>query len=299
MKISTRHAIRFFTLSLMLLSGKALSCATCLCGDPTLTTMGAEKPFSGRLRLSLDYLDRSEVTGTRGVDQTTLDEQRSTLGISYWPAEKWALGVRIPWTSKQLTESNLSKTNTDAIGDIDLDLRYYLWQDQAHRPRHLIGLQGGLRIPTADEETLAGTPLDTDVQPGGGLWLASAGLWHGFFNFPWMVYTSVQLNTALDKGYGDFDYGSSLKLSSTVQYAVNYNFAVRLGADLRWSGKNEYDSVVDLNSGGFIAFLSPGVVINLAPDWILHGTIQTPVIDQLNGEQEENNLYRIGVTYDF
>ncbi len=299
MKISLVASSSLAFISLSLLTPAAFSCATCLCGDPTLSTMGAEKPFTGRLRFSLDYLDRSEVSGMSGVDRTELDEQRTTLGISYWPAEKWAIGVRLPWTSKQLTESNLAQQNTNAIGDMDLDLRYYLWQDEIHRPRHLIGILGGIRIPLAAEEKISGTPLDVDVQPGGGLWLASIGLWHGFFNFPWMVYSSTQINTALDEGYSQYDYGSSLKLSSTLQYAVNYQFALRLGTDLRWSGRNQYNNIEDKNSGGFIAFLSPGIVMTVSPDLILHTSVQIPVIDQLNGEQEEKNIYRIGLTYDF
>ncbi len=282
-----------------LLSGPAFSCATCLCGDPTLTTMGAEKPFTGRLRFSLDYLDRSETSGTTGVDRTDTDEQRTTLGVSYWPAENWAIGVRLPWTSKQSTQSNLAQQSTDAIGDVDVDLRYYLWQDQPHRPRHLVGLQGGLRLPLADEETNAGVSLDIDVQPGGGLWLANIGLWHGYFSFPWMVYSSSQLSIGLDEGYGQFEYGSSIKLSSTVQYAINYQLALRLGADLRWSGRDSYADVREENSGGFIAFLSPGIVLTIAPDLILHASVQLPTIDHLNGEQQENNIYRIGMTYDF
>ncbi len=286
-------------LVLTLVSTPAISCSTCLCGDPTLTTMGAEKPYTGRLRFSVDYLDRSEVSGISGIDRTQLDEQRTTLGISYWPAERWAVGIRIPFTSKQLTQSNLSQQSTDAIGDVDVDVRYYLWQDQPHRPRHLIGLQGGLRIPLADEETQAGVALDPDIQPGGGLWLASAGIWHGFFNFPWMVYSSAQLNIGLDEGYGEFDYGSSLKLSSTLQYAINYSVALKLGADLRWSGRNSYAGIREDNSGGFIAFVSPGIVLTLAPDLILNTGIQYPAIDNLNGEQEEKTLYRIGLTYDF
>jgi hypothetical protein len=261
--------------------------------------MGAEKPYSGRMRFSLDYLERREIAGTRGVDRTQLDEQRTTLGISYWPADRWAIGARIPFTRKQLALSNLSEQSSQALGDIDVDARYYLWQDQQHRPRHLTGLQGGLRIPLADEETESGQALDPDVQPGGGLWLANVGLWHGFFKFPWMVYSSGQINFGLNEGYGDFEYGSSLKLSSTIQYAVNYSVALRIGADLRLSGHNRYDGVREDNSGGTIGFVSPGVVVTLAPDFLLNLGIQYPVIDNLNGSQEEEEIYRIGIAYDF
>ncbi len=38
----------------------ASACATCLCGDPTLSAYDAEKPFAGRMRFSLSHLARSE-----------------------------------------------------------------------------------------------------------------------------------------------------------------------------------------------------------------------------------------------
>ena len=98
------------------------------------------------------------------------------------------------------------------------------------------------------------------------------------------------MNLGLDEGYAEFDYGSSIKISSTVQYAVNYQFALRLGADLRWSGRDSYADVREENSGGFIAYLAPGIVVTIAPDLILHGTVQIPAIDQLNGEQQEKNI---------
>ncbi len=68
-----------FAISLIILvsaSGSAIACSTCMVGDPTLSLMGLEKPFTNRLRISVDYLSRSEKLGLDGFNQKTIDEQR-------------------------------------------------------------------------------------------------------------------------------------------------------------------------------------------------------------------------------
>ncbi|MFP2933934.1 hypothetical protein ACLESO_54180, partial [Pyxidicoccus sp. 3LG] len=47
---------------------RAWACATCACGDPTLTSMGAEQPFSGRLRLSSTLRAWGHTVGREGED---------------------------------------------------------------------------------------------------------------------------------------------------------------------------------------------------------------------------------------
>lgn len=280
-------------------SEMATACSTCLCGDPTLTTMGAEKPFAGRQRISLGYLDREERVGIAGVNQRVIRDSRMTLGYSYWLNQKLALGLRVPFVDKQLTDASLAREQVSALGDIDIDARLYLWQDRPAIPRHIAGLQFGVRLPTASQEKSSGVTLDNDVQPGDGLTLGSVGVWHGYFRFPWMVYSSGQFNFGLDKGYEDFDYGGSLKLSSTLQYALNYKFALQIGVDMRWSEQDRYQQVGDPDSGGFIAFLSPGAVVTLAPDLILNVKVQSPWIEDLDGDHEEDEVLHLGVTYDF
>jgi hypothetical protein len=54
----------------------AWACAMCGCGDPTLTTMGAEQPFAGRLRLSSELRYRSDAIGD-APERTQIEEVRA------------------------------------------------------------------------------------------------------------------------------------------------------------------------------------------------------------------------------
>lgn len=274
------------------------ACATCTVGDPSLTVMGTEKNFAGRWRLSTDFLYRDETIGIAGVNQRKVSESRIALGISYAPTKDSVLSAQLPMVRKELTNINLATAEQTAVGDISLSVKQFLYQD---KPRHhAAGWLAGLRLPTGQEQhDDQGKPLDVDVQPGAGNWAPSLGGWYGYYHFPWFGYFSSTVHYPVGEGYADFTEGAALLTTAVLQYAPNYTVALQLGLDTRWSEKHRYADVADEDSGGFIGFLSPGIVINIAEDLLLHATVQVPVLDQLHGEHEENTVYRLSLTYDF
>jgi len=302
MKIADSKFTFFFYLATIVLTvttDKALACATCLCGDQTLTTLGNEKPFAGRTRLSVNALYREEEMGVAGFNQRKITEQRYTLGVGYWASDKLALSVRLPWSEKTLEDDNLVEQKTAAVGDAEIDTRYYLWSDGLARPRHLLGLQLGTRIPTAEKQTENGVTLDADVQSGAGLWIPSAGVWYGYYQFPWSLNAQIQANVGIGEGFHDYEFGKTLNSSITGQYALASGVGLQLGIDTRLSARNRYDGIEDDDSGGFIAYLAPGIVVSIAEDWLLHVKIQYAVIDDLNGEHDEDYVAYTGISYDF
>ena len=54
---------------------------------------------------------------------------------------------------------------------------------------------------------------------------------------------------------------------------------------------------VDPDTGGSIAFLTPRVVVTLVEGLALRLAAQTPVVDNLNGFQEEETVCGVGFTY--
>jgi len=277
----------------------AFACATCLCGDPTLTTIGNEKPFAGRLRASLNTLYREESIGETGLNERTITERRHTLGIGYWINERVAVEARLPWTEKKLEDDTLAKQQATGLGDLEVSARFYLWQDQKTRPQHLFGLHLGSRIPTASRKKIDSEPLDNDVQPGAGLWIPAVGVWYGYFQFPWSMNVSSIANLGAGKGYENFEFGKTLNTSVTGQYAINHKLALQLGLDTRISARNHEDGEVDNNSGGRIAYIAPGAIYTFAEDWQLQAKVQRAVYDDLNGDHDENTVSYLGIAYDF
>lgn len=284
--------------TVVLLPIQTFACSTCLCGDPTLTVMGAEKPFAGRKRVSLESLFRTESIGRRGIDRVDIDEHRLSLGFSYTFNPRVAVSLRLPWVDKQLENSSLARSETQGIGDINVTAKIFL-QPQTGMVRRLYGLTAGVTLPTAEEKTSAsGQLLDIDVQPGVGSTVAQLGVWYGQYAFPWFFYASSALNIPTE-GNQDFTPGTAVTLTLRTQYAPRHRLAFQLGLDTRWSEKDKYGDIADSNSGGFLGFLSPGVVITLSTDLLLQLQTQIPVIDELNGHHEEETTYSIGIIYDF
>lgn len=275
------------------------ACATCMCGDPTLTLMGSEKPFPKRLRLATDFSYRSENVGTKGVNARDLEESRLNLGLAYALNEHLSVALRLPLVRKQLHEVNLAHAETNSLGDAEISAKFFAYQDRQTRPQHLAGFLGGVRLPTASEQFDHGRPLDVDVQPGAGNWLLHGGVWYGQYHYPWFFYASSVARYALNDGFQEFSEGTAVVTTLLAQYAYSHHLALQWGLDTRWSQKHRYAGDSDPDSGGWIGFVTPGVVINVAEDLLFNLSVQLPVIKQLNGDHEEETTFQIGLVYDF
>ena len=283
---------------LVTVSGSAIACSTCMVGDPTLSLMGMEKPFSDRLRLSVDYLSRSEELGREDFNLKTIDEQRLSLNLAYAPTARLMLGINLPYVEKQLDSYNLADQKASAPGDVTLMVKSY-WQEEDSFQRHMYGFLGGIKLGTASEvKDSQGVPLDFDVQPGQGANVVNAGLWYAHFRFPYLLYASASYHIA-NEGFQGFEAGDALVFNATAQYALNTRFAWYLGVEGRSSDSDRYSAIEDPNSGGAIAFLTPGIVYTLQPDLLLNAVFKYPAIDKLDGDHEESAILSIGVTYDF
>ncbi len=281
-----------------LAASPALACSTCKCGDPTITLTGSEKPYAGRFRIGLDYQLRSETEGDPAVLEATTDEDRLTLGLVYSLNKRLTLLARIPYVSKKRTDSTLGHMEADGFGDIDLIARYNL-QPEKNR-RHLYGITGGLRLPTAEEiEDSNGNALDIDVQPDAGATSISLGGFYQHFAAPWFFTASSSYVTYTEEGFQNFDPGDSIVGSLRAQYAWSFRLAGQIGLDFRQSGKDKFSGVTDKDSGGFLGNLWLGVASRVGEEVLLYAGAQIPVIDDLNGHQEEDSSLHIGINYDF
>lgn len=280
-------------------SNPAFSCATCLAGDPTLTTMGTEKPYAGRTRLSVDYLSRGETVGQPGIDEHEIDEERVTFSISYAPNKEWMFAASLPFVTREVKRFDLSREQGSGMGDLDLSARWFLGQDQRFPVRNMWGMQFSLRVPTSQEEEEGGQTLDFDAQPGAGITIPGVGVWYGRYRTPWFFYTSAVFQHAIDEGYQGYKAGDAVLITGHSQYAIGHEFAVQFSLDSRWKEQDEYDGVADGDSGGLLIMASPGAIWTPMTNLIFNLSYQIPAVEDLRGRQEEDPILRFGVTYDF
>ena len=283
----------------VLYASPASACATCLCGDPTITTMGAEKPFAGRLRVGAEYLTRGETIGEAGVDALEVDERRVTYSLSYAPSANWILAAALPVVDKETRRFDLSRQAAGGIGDADLYARWYL-RDAAQVPaRHLWGLQFGVRVPTSSERKSGGQAIDIDAQPGAGAMIPNVGLWYGYFRTPWFFYLSSVYQHAVEEGYQGYRAGDVLLLTAHAQYALPArDLALSFSLDGRRKHRDHYYGVTDDDSGGVLIMATPGLAWTPLADLVVSLSYQLPAVENTYGRQDEDPVFRLGVTYD-
>lgn len=274
------------------------ACATCLCGDPTITTMGTEKPFAGRMRAGVEFLSRSETSAQPGSELIT-KEQRVTYSFSYALNTDWMFAASLPMITKRFTRYDLSTAEGNGLGDMDLTARWFLGKDARFRARYLWGVQIGLRAPTSTEQTTKGVALDIDAQPGVGATIPSVGAWYGRYAMPWFFYTSVNGQHAIKDGYQGYQAGDVMLATVMAQYALKFRLALQLSVDGRFKRHDKYFDVQDKDSGGVLVMATPGLAWTPYEDFVFNMSYQIPAIENPNGRQEEDATLRVGVAYDF
>jgi hypothetical protein len=295
----TRAAVVMAAFAAALVPPEAAACSTCKCGDYTITLLGAEKPFGNRFRLGLDTILRSEAQGEPGVDERKTDEWRTLLGIAYSPTENLTFAVQVPFVRKEIEDTDLARQEAEGLGDIDLIGRWVLYRKGAVSGRHLAGLRFGVRLPTAEQvEDDNGNKLDIDVQPDAGATVPNLGGWYSYFRFPWF-FTASATWFSFSGGHQDFSPGDAAVASALVQYGVAQGVALQLGVDARYSKKNQFSGIDDGDSGGTLAMAFGGVAVRFLEDFVANAAVQIPVVDNLNGHQDEDPSYRLGLAYDF
>jgi hypothetical protein len=288
-------------LALMLLAvapGRARACASCACGDPTLTAMGTEKPARNRVRASLELRHRVDVVGTHGYDELRLVEQRLDAQLAWAPHERIFLLGAFPMLRRDLTYDTGGRKQSWGTGDLELRAKLFLFQDRAFSPRHLLAAIGGAKLPTAPVDRRAsGKPLPLELQEGSGSFDAILGGSYAFFAYPWSAYASSQL-VLPGTGTAGSRAGRSLRSTAAAQRHLGTAVALRLALDTRVDGKAREGGSLDANSGGFIAFVAPELLVSPLTDLSLSAWIKVSVLNRLDGRHDEPFVAGLSAAFD-
>lgn len=285
-----------FLVFLFLVSQNVAACTSCLCGDPTLTTLGTEKPYAGRIQLGYEVLQREETTG-EGTNKKEVVEVRHTLTASYWPVKYLGLSLAAPVHSTlDMTLKNGAEQRGSGLGDLDLNARYYQWQNRKMNA----GWIGGVRLPIGEEQkTVDGQAINIDAQPAQGVIMGRLGAWYSRYRYPWSYHGSIIVNIATDTGFQGFKPGKQLTFSGLGQFAFSQTLSLSFGIEGRYGDKDTFFTIEDDDSGGGIAYGA----INIIGKWLDSGLwnikVQYEVLDELNGSREEPYVLYMGLGYGF
>jgi hypothetical protein len=298
-KVRRLVALGVGTLAVALGPRPAAACAVCGAGDPTLTVMGTEKPFVGRLRLAADVKIGSLQVGTPGVDEVDLTEERFELAVAYAPRPTLFLSLALPVLHRDAFFRDGARVAFTGLGDVELRVKQFVWSGARGPYRHQAAIQGGLKLPTARVEgDAAGAALAAALQPGTGAITPFLGVFYGLSQGPWSLYASASLYLPFAVRAGPHAT-ESFRTSASAQRQVGRRFAARLGIDTRLDGTAAADDKPDPNSGGFVGYLSPQLVVSPATDLILLVGAHFPLVQALQGFHREGAILSLGATYDF
>jgi hypothetical protein len=275
------------------------ACASCGCGDPTLTALGSEKPFQNRLRIGATLVVQEESSGAPQLDEIALDEQRLELQAAWAPTARIFLLATLPLFRREVGYVNLARNRVLGTGDLELRAKLFLWEDRAFSTRHLIALVAGARLPTTSwQHDARGAARPSELQGGRGALSPLAGLAYAHFHFPWSEYASVEGSLPVTH-QPEFRPPATVLATVAVQWQLGAPIAVRLSADGRWDGHAHEAGRTDPNTGGAVAFISPTLLVTPVTDLVLFALARLPAIDRLAGQQRAGAIFSTGIAYDF
>lgn len=262
----------------------AFACPTCACGNPALTSMGAEQPFAQRVRLATTLRAWQQDEGVANLDAVRLRELRLDLTASWSPTARLTLSVNVPVQLREQLAVNLERQTALGWGEADVSVRVVVAGAGQLRPRALVSLVGGARVPSAltlrDRDRRL---LDVDAQLGAGGLVPQLGVaWSGFFGDRWSAMASLTGELPLEGRYG-LRMGPAAVLVALAQFQPLRWFGLRTGADVRGELPSFVNGVADGRLAGLLGSLLGDTVFRLGQQAVLLVGVRVPLIDTRPG----------------
>lgn len=218
--------------ALALAPERAAACASCGAGDPTLTLVGTEQPFAGRLRVSI----AASASGTNGAERTS--DRRLALGVAWAPVHWLVLSAQAPLVLRTTEDASLAHQTGIGPGDLDLRARFVVLRDRTLAPTHLVTLQVGAQIPLAPALVDAqGVPLGDGAQSASATVAPTVGLVWSIYAAPFSLQTYALLAIPTRGGDGTAP-PVELRAASLALVQVVPSLSLVIGPETRaWIGR--------------------------------------------------------------
>ena len=191
--------------------------------------------------------------------------------------------------------------DVEGIGDTTVYGQYRFFKDEGTNVSAIFGIKapsGKTSRHSSDGSEL----LDTEFQPGSGSWDGLIGL--AFTQkLDAFSFDASTVYTIVSEGAQDTDLGDILSYNFAVSYrlfgqqgisyeAPKFAFDTILEFNGEWRDKEETHNDEDDNSGGNIAYISPGIRMIAGKNISIGASFGIPVIQDTNGDQVEPD-YRV------
>lgn len=264
-----------------------------------MTSMGAEQPFVNRVRLATTVRAWQQDEGTAAVDAVRLRELRLDVSASWSPTPWLTFAANVPFQLREQLAVNLSRQTGTGWGEVDLTSRVVVHGAGQPRPKALISLLAGVRLPTAltllDQNR---KPLDMDAQLGAGAVAPQFGVaWSGFFGDRWSAMASLMGEVPFEGRYG-MRMGPSAALLGLTQFQPVRWFGVRGGVDVRGELASVVNGQTDTRLSGVLGSVLADVLFSLSPQTLLLAGARAPLVDTRPGPVRTSPILVVSLVVD-
>ena len=220
------------------------------------------------------------------------------MTTAYAPTSSLFLSVALPLLQREARYGSGARSSAWAPGDVELRAKGFVLRSRRGPFTHELALAGGLRLPSAPvQRGEGGASLPAALQPGGSSITPLGGASYSLRRGPWFFYASATffLPFAVRDGFHACD---SLRTSATIQHQPHRIVAARVGFDTRIEASALNDGARDPDSGGFIGYVSPEILVSPVNDLVLLVGARFPVIQALRGDHREGPILSVGALID-
>ncbi len=297
---------------------RAAACSMCRAGDHGFFINSARLLPSGKLLLGLDHFNTSKsslilhnsheegaafaknAAGARlfHEEEHPASQEQNTVqaSVQYGLSSRLMLFATAPYLFNRLTVANeISEGN--GWGDPEVTAMFALLPGTSSKV--MLHAHAGARLPLGQSELKDehGATLDHHVQPGSGAWagIFGAQMLYNAGNVPLFAGVSYQANGTNDH---DFAYGNVLRYNLAAQFPLA-RFVDLIGeVNGRYARFDKEGGGKDPHSGGSVVYASPGLRWKIFSGVALRTQVQIPIIERLNGVQDEDVNFRTGLIFE-
>ena len=300
-------------------AGTAWACSICRCGDPGFFINSARMMPRGKLTLSLEHFNTSKSSthvdpeGGHGETHGLLkaaspfDIQHLSgtaaqvqnyvqASLLYGVSHRFMLTAVVPYVFNQVTFAG-EVEKTDGWGDPEATAILSLLPEGMGRAS--LQVLAGARLPLGKDDLKNdhGELRDHHLQAGTGAWAGNFGLQAMLAQGSWPLFASAsyQINGTNDH---DFAYGNVFRYNFAAQKTLGRMLDLIGEINGRYAQYDVESGVNDANSGGNAVYVSPGLRVRLFSAMSLRAQVQIPVIENLNGVQDEETNFRTGLIWE-
>lgn len=304
-------------------TGPARACDFCLIHQgisPLETLTGAGVRVDQRYTL----LD-SVYQGSHEIANPGAQEQFWTTDLSgfYSVSEGLLFAVNVPLRVTRVdghlhmhedgeVELHPDRGGDKGLGDVSVIARYTFVRRHTLNSTTLLALTGGVKLPTGSTtgRTDDGEFLDAHTQLGTGStdWLLGLSFNYARARLSFSGNALLSMNGRGEAGDEDHEFGNSANYDVTARYRIfpaiigesaNAFFA-SIGVAGEARAKEEENGRTAPDSGGHTIYVTPGVQLNVGPNWVAEVSWHQAIYHDLNAIQSGENYKVFGsLTYLF